>query len=108
MSKISAPMFFPFCNPPPYFVDKFNPPPQITLPLPSQKEVLSTLLKGQVITINPQFGGLYRGEHRNLRDFIRKTRLFKGKELTKCSKVNYFPLKSLIFLMKPTNFCVLL
>ena len=33
----------------------------------------------EIITINPQFRGLYRGEHRNLRDFIRKTRLFKGK-----------------------------
>ena len=32
-----------------------------------------------VITINPQLRGLYRGEHRNLRDFLRKTRLFKGK-----------------------------
>ena len=32
-----------------------------------------------ILTINPQFRGLYRGEHRNLRDFIRKTRLFKGK-----------------------------
>ena len=32
-----------------------------------------------VITINYQLRGLYRGEHRNLRDFLRKTRLFKGK-----------------------------